>query len=289
MTLREHLTSLISITVITLNLTFWLIPLVLLSGLKLAWPGSRVRVDPLLDEVYRSAVRVHDAWLRRVVGLEWPRPALEVSKETVCLVLSNHVSWSDILVLQSVVSRDGPLLKFLSKRELLWIPIFGVIFWAFDFPLLRRRAKGRLDEETRRRIDAEALISACEGLRRHPAALMSFVEGTRLTEEKRRASKSLYRTLLPPRVGGLAALRAALDGDLRCVLDVTLIYEEGASLWSFLSGRPPRVGVDVETIPIEAVPLDREPLIAWLDARWARKDRLILAARGGSNDVTQPD
>ena len=84
-------------------------------------------------------------------------------------------------------------------------------------------------------------------------------------------------------------MRAALDGDLRCVLDVTLIYEEGASLWSFLCGRPPRVGVDVETIPIEEVPLDREPLIAWLDTRWARKDRLILAARGGPNDVTQPD
>jgi 1-acyl-sn-glycerol-3-phosphate acyltransferase len=255
------------------------VPLVLLSLGKLLLPGSRHRVDPLLDGVYRCAVRVHDAWLRGVMGIDWSRPTLGVPRDTVCLVLSNHVSWSDILVLQSVVSRDGPLLKFLSKRELLWIPIFGIIFWAFDFPVLRRRAKGRLDEATRRRIDAEALAAACEALRRHPAALMSFAEGTRLTPAKHRASGSPYRTLLPPRVGGLAALRAALDDELRWVLDVTLIYDEGASFWSFLCGRVPFVGVDVERIAIEEVPREREALIAWLDARWARKDRLITSAR----------
>ncbi len=279
MTLLDHAKSLASLTVITLNLVIWLVPLVLLSLLKLVLPGARGRVDRLLDGVYRNAVRVDDAWLRGVMRIDWPRPELGVPREAVCLVLSNHVSWSDILVLQSVVSRDGPLLKFLSKRELLWIPIFGIIFWAFDFPVLRRRAKGRLDEATRRRIDAEALSAACEVLRRHPAALMSFAEGTRLTAAKHRASGSPYRTLLPPRVGGLAALRAALDGELRFVLDVTLIYDEGASFWAFLCGRVPCVGVDVERIPVEAVPREREALIAWLDARWARKDALIVAAR----------
>lgn len=281
MTLLDHLKSLTSIILITLNLSFWLVPLILLSALKLGLPFLRRTLDPLLDGVYRSAVRVHDVWLRRVIGLEWPRPGLGVSRDTVCLVLSNHVSWSDILLLQSVVSRDGPLLKFLSKRELLWIPLFGIIFWAFDFPVLRRRAKGRLDEATRRRVDAEALAAACEGLRRHPAALMSFAEGTRFTEAKRRAAKSPYQALLPPRVGGVAALRSALGEDLRYVLDVTLIYGEEASLWSFLCGRAPCLGIDVVEIPIEQVPLEREALIGWLDERWARKDRLIRAARAG--------
>ena len=71
MTLLDHAKSLASLTVITLNLVLWLVPLVLLSLVKLVLPGARRRVDPLLDGVYRSAVRVDDAWLRGVMRIDW--------------------------------------------------------------------------------------------------------------------------------------------------------------------------------------------------------------------------
>ncbi len=279
MTFLDHARSLLSLTVVTVNLVFWLPPLILLALVKLLLPPSRRLVDPLLDGIYRTALRIDDIWLRRVMRIEWPRPDHGVPRDSVSLVISNHVCWADILVLQSLLSRSGPLLKFLAKRELLWMPVFGIIFWAFDFPLLRRRGKGVMDEAARRRADAEALEKACEALREHPAALLNFAEGTRFTEEKRVARASPYRTLLPPKVGGLASLRTALEGSMTEIVDVTLAYPEDATFWRFLAGLVPRVELDVERIPVEAVPRDRDALIEWLDERWRRKDRLILAAR----------
>ena len=212
--------------------------------------------------------------------IEWDRPDHGLRRDAPTLVLANHVCWADILILQSVLSRTGPLLKFLAKRELLWMPIFGVVFWAFDFPLLRRRATGDVDEETRRRADAAALETACAALRRHPAALLTFAEGTRFSEEKRVARESPYQTLLPPKVGGLASLRDALDGAVAEIVDVTLAYPEDASFWRFLCGRVSRVEVDVDRVPIDDVPRERDAMIEWLDERWRRKDRLILEYRG---------
>ena len=283
MTLLDHLKSSLSITVITLNLAIWVLVLLVLGTAKLLLPPLRARIDRQLAFIYRAAVRINDGWLRGVMGISWDCPEIGVAPDEICIVLSNHSSWSDILVLQSVISREGPLLKFVSKRELIFIPIFGVIFWAFDFPALRRTAKGNVDEQTRRRLDAEALDAACESVRRHPAAMMVFAEGTRFTEAKREAQSSPYRTLLVPRVGGIASIRAALSQNADALLDVTLGYPEGATFWQFLSGRVKTVEVEVDRIPLEAVPDSREALIPWLSERWQRKDARIEAVRDQIN------
>ena len=102
----EHLRSATSLLVVTANLLFWIFPLVLVSVVKLVVPGAWRPADRLLDAIYRAAVRVDDLWLRRVVGLRWDRPDAGVRPDEVCLVLSNHVSWADVLVLQSVISRE---------------------------------------------------------------------------------------------------------------------------------------------------------------------------------------
>ena len=282
MTPLDHLKSAVSITVITLNLAIWVLLLVVLGSAKFLLPPFRGGIDSLLALVYRTAVRINDLWLRGVMGISWDRPEAGVAKDEVCIVLSNHASWSDILILQSVISLDGPLLKFLSKRELVFIPIFGVIFWAFDFPALRRGAKGTVDEATRRRMDAEALDAACDAVREHPAAMMVFAEGTRFSEEKRESMSSPYRTLLPPRVGGLASIREALAEDADILLDVTLAYPEEASFWLFLSGRLKTVGVVIDRIPLETVPSSREGLIPWLSDRWQRKAARIEVVRSGT-------
>jgi 1-acyl-sn-glycerol-3-phosphate acyltransferase len=185
------------------------------------------------------------------------------------------VSWADILLVQSVLVRDGPLLKFLTKRELVFIPVLGVIFWAFDFPLLRRQTRGSKDVEARRRADAEALSSACEVVRARPAALMNFAEGTRLTEEKRLASASPYRHLLTPRVGGLSALVEALGDDLVSIVDVSLIYPETPSFWAFAAGQVGPIEIEIERITIAELPGGREALSGWLAEQWRRKDERI--------------
>ena len=55
------------------------------------------------------------------------------------LVNCNHRSWVDIFVLQRVLNRRIPLLKFFLKRELIWVPVIGLAWWALDFPFMQRR------------------------------------------------------------------------------------------------------------------------------------------------------
>jgi 1-acyl-sn-glycerol-3-phosphate acyltransferase len=179
--------------------------------------------------------------------------------------------------MQSVIARNGPILKFLAKRELILIPIFGAIFWAFDFPILRRRTRGNGLEAGRRRRDLDAIKDACRILTMRPATLVNFVEGTRVTEEKRRDRSSPYTHLLEPRVGGFSALLDALDGQSLRILDLTLKYSEPQSFWRFLAGEIEVIEIDSAVIDPSEVPKIREARAAWLADRWVVKDRQLEA------------
>ena len=275
----DHARSAVSLTVITLNMTFWAIVLVVLGCVKAIAGPLRPAIDRVLDGCYRAAVAIHDGWLRRVMGARWKNPDLDLPRDELCIVVSNHASWADILLLQSAIARRGPLLKFLTKRELAYMPIFGVIFWAFDFPLLRRVTKDGTDEAARRAADAAALDAACEAVRRRPAALTNFVEGTRAAPEKIEERGGPYRHLLAPRVGGFASLVDALEGDLESVVDVTIVSPVHPAFWAFLTGRLPEIEVRAERIPAREIPSGREALAVWLDQRWRAKDEAIQKAR----------
>lgn len=278
----DHVRSAASLAVITLNLTFWVILLVVLGLAKAIAGPARPTVDRVLDGCYRAAIAVHDFWLRRVIGVRWQNPDLVLPREELCLVLANHASWADILILQSAVARQGPLLKFLTKRELAYIPIFGIIFWAFDFPLLRRTTKAGEDEAARRAADAAALDAACDSVRRRPAALTIFVEGTRATPEKIASRGGPHRHLLEPRVGGFASLFSALEDDLVSIIDVTIVSPEHPAFWPFLAGRLAPIEVRAERIPSSALPKGRDALAAWLDERWCAKDDAIERVRAAA-------
>lgn len=277
----DHARSAASLAVITVNLTGWVILLVVLGCAKAVLPPARPAVDRAMDGCYRCAIAVHDFWLRRVMGARWRNPDLALPPDELCLVLCNHSSWADILLLQSAIARRGPLVKFLTKRELAWIPIFGVIFWAFDFPLLQRTTRAGQDDAARRAADAAALDAACEAVRRRPAALANFAEGTRATPEKIAERGGPYRHLLPPRVGGFASLVRALGTDLASVVDVTIVSPQPPGFWAFLSGRLPEIELRAERIPAHGLPEERGALAAWLDRRWRAKDEAIEKVRHG--------
>ena len=99
------------------------------------------------------------------------------------LVSSNHQSWVDILVLQRVFHGRIPFLKFFLKRELIWVPVIGLAWWALDFPFMQRGGG-----HGARRGDLEATREACEKFKRIPTSVINFVEGTRFTPAKQRAA-----------------------------------------------------------------------------------------------------
>ena len=141
MTLLSHVRATTAIACITANLLLWSVPLVLALATRLIVPSSRAATSQLGVAIYRRAVVIDDWILQRVSNARWQDPALKLDQNDVIVVVANHRSWSDVLLLQSVIARRGPIVKFLSKRELVFVPIFALVFIVFDFPMLRRRAE----------------------------------------------------------------------------------------------------------------------------------------------------
>lgn len=76
-----------------------------------------------------------------------------------------------------------------------------------------------------------------------------------------------------------AALLDALEGDIESVVDLTLVYPNSASFWTFLSGAGEAIGFDAEEIKLREIPRSREARARWLPERWSIKDRRIDAIR----------
>jgi len=282
-----HLRAALSLAAITANLSFWIAVAFPTRLVGLVLPPARDRVHRALDAIYRAAVRLDELWLRRVVGVEWRWPDLPLDARRTWLVVSNHVSWSDIFLIQALFVRHGLVVKFLTKRELLALPVVGLILWTFEFPLLRRDRRRGLDEATRKQRDFDALREACRSAREAPVALVNFAEGTRATDRRRADRASPHRHLLPPRAGGFGALVDGLGEALAGVVDCTLVYPldrsgRTPSFWSFLAGAVERVEVEAELVAPREVPAERDARARWLAARWSRKDERIERIRAAA-------
>jgi 1-acyl-sn-glycerol-3-phosphate acyltransferase len=204
------------------------------------------------------------------------------------LVLSNHRSWVDILVLQAIFNRRIPFLKFFLKQQLIWVPLLGLAWWALDFPFMRRYSSQYLAKHPEMRgKDLDATRKACGKFRAMPTSVMNFVEGTRFTEGKHATQRSPFRFLLLPRAGGTSFVLSAMGGVLHSILDVTIAYApRSPSLWDLCCGRVARVFVDIRGRVIEdwmatgdyaSDPAFRERFQDWLNGVWAEKDgRLAL-------------
>lgn len=197
------------------------------------------------------------------------------------LLLSNHQSWADILILFDVFHARTPFLRFFLKRDLLWVPIIGLVCWAMDFPFMTRKSSA---------ADREATRKACAVYRHDPVTVVNFLEGTRFTEAKRVAKRSPYRNLLRPKTGGLAYSLDAMGEQFAGVLDVTVCYlpTERNLLWSWLCGEQGhvRVAVDLIAVPEELLhgDYDRDPdyrarCQTWVNGLWLRKDARLQALR----------
>ena len=61
-----------------------------------------------------------------------------------CIVISNHKSWIDILMLHSVFEAKIPLTKFFMKKNLIYVPFIGLACYALGMPFLRRYPKEKI-------------------------------------------------------------------------------------------------------------------------------------------------
>jgi 1-acyl-sn-glycerol-3-phosphate acyltransferase len=253
---------------------------------KLVLPFTSVRQvsDRALNAIATNWIGVNTAWMAAVGETHWDVQGADgLDARGWYLVSSNHQSWVDILVLQKVFNRRIPMLKFFLKRELIWVPVIGLAWWALDFPFMQRRggASSAADLERARR--------ACEKFRVVPTSVINFLEGTRYTRAKHDEQGSPYLHLLKPKVGGIATALTTLGSQFHRLLDVTIVYPDGPpTFWTLLSGRLRRVIVRVQPreIPAEllagdyaADPTFRTRMQTWVNGLWAEKDAMIGTLR----------
>ncbi|HRZ26927.1 MAG TPA: acyltransferase [Spirochaetota bacterium] len=210
------------------------------------------------------------------------------------LVISNHQSWTDIVVLQKVFNGKIPLLKFFLKKELIKVPLMGIAWWALDFPFMKRYSPAFLEKNPHLKgKDIEITKKACAKFKTIPVSIMNFVEGTRFTPEKKARQNSPYRNLLKPKSGGIGFVFSTMGEQLTGILNITIAYPGGPySFWDFLCGRVRHIMVNVEEIPISENLIGdyindaqhRERFQQWLNFLWREKDLKIDQMLGRSRD-----
>jgi len=274
-----------------LNTLLWCGALFALALVRLLLPGSAVRrvLDPWLNRVASAWIAGNSAWMRWTQPTAWDVAGVEaLAPRAWYLVVCNHQSWVDIFALQHVLNRRIPLLKFFLKRELIWVPVMGLAWWALDFPFMRRHSEAALRRHPeKRQQDLDATRRACAKFALVPTSVMNFVEGTRFTPAKHARQTDGLRHLLRPKAGGLAMAIEVLGERFDALLDMTIVYPGGVpTFWQFLCGRVPRIVVRAErrTLPagLHGDPAGdeaarRRQVQQWLSALWAAKDAQIEA------------
>jgi 1-acyl-sn-glycerol-3-phosphate acyltransferase len=250
------------------------------------WPPVNRWIDAIVDawvgvnRLLFRALRV----TRLVIDVV---PESDLDRRHWYMVVSNHQSWSDIVVLQIALWRRIPMLKFFTKRQLLWVPFIGLAMWFLGFPYVRRLDRAQIAANPElATIDRDATLRACARFSQYPTTILNFLEGTRFTPAKHQAQSARFRHLLNPKLGGMSYVVAGMKDRIHRVLDVTITYPGRApTFWELLQGRCPEVRILVESHPIPADVLaapdsdaTRALLAPWIESLWRRKDERVGAA-----------
>ncbi len=240
------------------------------------------------------AVAIGEAWIANNSRLfSWLLPTRftgevpnTVKRDGSYLVVSNHQSWVDIIVLQKMFNRKAPFFRFFLKRELIYVPIMGLAWWVLDFPFMRRLTKEQIvkNPELKHR-DKEETIRRMQKFKNVPVGIMVFLEGTRFTQAKHDQQHSPYQYLLKPRAAGAAYALGVLSDKLTHAIDATIVYPHGVPTFvNFLLGRCPEIHVEVA---VSEIPLPlrhgdyetdkpyRVQFQNWVNGMWQDKDALI--------------
>lgn len=272
----------------SLNTLFWstlLYPLILV---KPVFPGF----------FHRMSVRIGEMWIswndrnREItqdIDIEIQMDA-KLDYHESYLVVSNHQSWLDIVILQHVFNRKIPFLRFFLKSQLLYVPLLGGAWWALGYPFMKRYSKAYFEKHPERKgEDLKTARASLQKFKGRPVAILNFLEGTRFTPQKHEQQGAPYQNLLLPKAGGMALTIQTLQSQIHKILDVTLVYPDGVvSLWAAFNGKLSRVKVHVREIAIpeffyqgryENDAEVRSQIQSWIHQLWQEKDNQIRALK----------
>jgi len=261
-------------------LWFWVIQRIWTSGEKLV--DLRERMDKIIWWWTGG-----NRWLLKTLNLIEPdidwKHIDDVSLDKWYLVISNHQSWTDIILLQSYLYGKIPPLKFFTKQQLIWVPGIGLAMYVLGFPYVKRVSKAQIKANPNlRNADRDNIAEACKGFKNHPTSILNFLEGTRRTSAKQLNQSSDYKNLLKPKIGGIEYVIKDMGDYLHKLIDVTIVYPDGTpTFWQFVKGecRSVKFVVSHYEIPKEVLVDNdierRSSLAGWIKTIWMQKDQQI--------------
>lgn len=275
--------------VLVLNTLFWATWLYIAVLIKLVMPQGRARdvFSKLAADMAQNWAMTNTVISDVFMRIEWDlRINADLNPKGQYLCCSNHQTWNDIFVLMKTFGRKAPFFKFFLKQELIWVPVLGLAWWGLDYPFMKRYSRQQIEKNPKLAgTDLATTRKACERYKNVPVLILNFLEGTRFTAAKHRRMASPYTHLLKPKSGGFAFAISALGEKLNALLDVTIVYPQGAmGFWEFLRGDMRKVVVEVRQLEIpqefyvgsyETDPAFRARFHTWVAGLWAEKDQRI--------------
>ena len=263
------ITLLLSIVLTILVTIFCSVPIIIAGIVKLLLPVPVIwrKVSRFCDFMMYCWCEGLACLLHLNPHLQWEVHGLEgLSKKNWYLLICNHRSWADIVVLCVLFRKHIPM----------------------NMPFMKRYSRAYLLRHPERRgKDVETTRRSCEKFRRHPTTIVNFVEGSRFTQEKHQKTHSAFQNLLPPKAAGIAMALNVLGKQFDKLLNVTLCYPDNnrQPFFDMLSGKLTRIVVHVDLQPIaEELHGDyindkgfKRHFQQWLNSLWQEKDRLLTS------------
>lgn len=287
--LPTFLLMIISSALVIINIICSLTLISLTGLIKFILPFAPVQkpMRQLADSLLNLWACINTWMISLINKVEWDiKITGDLNKSSWYLLISNHHSWTDIVILFSVFSNKIPLPKFFVKQEIIYIPFVGTACWALDMPFMKRYSKQFLAKKPHLKgKDMESTRKACSKAKLAPTTIVNFAEGSRFTEHKQQQTKSPYQYLLPPKSGGIALSLASMGSTFNKILDVTIIYPDNpdSPFKDLLQGKLKRIVIRVDTIEIttelqgdyENDATFKNSFQQWVTSLWQRKDQRI--------------
>lgn len=272
-------TLIFAILILLFGIVIWIIP-----SQRWRYHGTRMvlKLPVFWADLLNLIIRINN---RHKIIIQGDSRLLSTKKWYI--LISNHLSWIDILILGYVFNNKIPVIKFFMKKQLLWmLPIAGISCWILGYPFMSKHSRQAIRKRPElKRADIEATKKACDKFKKYPTTVMNFVEGSRFTKEKHQRQSSPFRHLLKPSSGGIAIVMNELRDYLSGVINVTIQYDSDSKMtfWKFACNDFNKIIVHFELLSINDELMgnyykDREyrrRFQQWLNNIWQRKDQLL--------------
>jgi len=286
--ISSNLHAIIAVIILIISTSVFFIPILLFGLVKLI-PNTRVKVfsTKIIDKFATFWCSLNNTYIDNFSATRFEITGLsKFDIDGWYLVIANHLSSLDIVILQRLFNRKIPVLKFFIKDQLKWVPLLGFAWWAMGCPFMKRYSKEYLAKNPENKgKDLEATKKAMKLFKETPSTIISFVEGTRFTNDKKTKLNSQYVNLLNPKAGGIGFVIDIMNDQLTKLIDVTIAYPStNTTLWNFLCRRVESIKIHIRelTIPKQFMNSNiseddkvQKEFRLWLNQQWALKDELI--------------